>query len=158
MSCLLFLKVLFFQRKLQFIAKKFDKVRFCVRPLCELQLCAALDANDICNNPYLELWYRHDNLSAPLHRFFQMGGQDIPTPHYSDSSMFRNISHQIDMMPLCRRFYVTKTERIGLKCRFADYEKSAVLGRRSICRKYTIPGVPLDSLSLSLSLTLTHRD
>ena len=30
------------------ITKKFDNVRFSVRPLCELQLFAALDTNDIC--------------------------------------------------------------------------------------------------------------
>ena len=47
--------------------KKFDNVRFCVRPLCELQLFAALDANDIRHHPHL-------NLSAPLHRFFPRGG------------------------------------------------------------------------------------
>jgi hypothetical protein len=35
------------QRKLKFFAKQLDKVRFCVRPLCELQLFAALGANDI---------------------------------------------------------------------------------------------------------------
>jgi hypothetical protein len=35
------------QRKLKIFVKKFDNFRFCVRPLCELQLLAALDANDI---------------------------------------------------------------------------------------------------------------
>ena len=34
-------------RKQKIIAKKFDKVRFCVRPHCELQPLAALDVNDI---------------------------------------------------------------------------------------------------------------
>ena len=52
------------QRKLQFSAKKFDNVRFCVRPLCELQLFAALDANDIRHNPHMELWYRHGHLTS----------------------------------------------------------------------------------------------
>ena len=28
-------------------AKKFDSIRFCVRPLCDLQPLAALNANDI---------------------------------------------------------------------------------------------------------------
>ena len=35
------------QRKLKKIVKKFDNFRFYVRPLCELQLFAALDAHDI---------------------------------------------------------------------------------------------------------------
>ena len=61
------------QRKLKNVVKKFDKVRFCVRPLCELQLFAALDANDIRHHPHLELRYRHGDLSAPLHRFFSKG-------------------------------------------------------------------------------------
>ena len=33
------------QRKQNNFAKKFDNVRFCVRPLCELQPLAALDTN-----------------------------------------------------------------------------------------------------------------
>ena len=58
------------QRKLKTFVNKFDNFRFYVRPLCELQLFAALDANDI----------RHHHsgtgmeISAPLHRFFQ--GED----------------------------------------------------------------------------------
>ena len=35
------------QRKLKMFVKKFDNFRFYVRPLCELQLFAALDAYDI---------------------------------------------------------------------------------------------------------------
>ncbi|CAL8277000.1 unnamed protein product [Boreogadus saida] len=35
------------QRKLKNFVKKFDNFRFYVRPLCELQLFAALDAYDI---------------------------------------------------------------------------------------------------------------
>ena len=35
------------QRKRKMFVKKFDNCRFYVRPLCELQLFAALDANDI---------------------------------------------------------------------------------------------------------------
>ena len=35
------------QRKLNIFVKKFENVRFCVRPLCELQLLAALDPNYI---------------------------------------------------------------------------------------------------------------
>ena len=35
------------QRKLNIFVEEFDIVRFCVRPLCELQLFAALDAYDI---------------------------------------------------------------------------------------------------------------
>ena len=57
------------QRKLQYFAKKFDNFRSCVKLLCELQVFAALDAYDIHHHPHLELWYRHGNLSAPLHRF-----------------------------------------------------------------------------------------
>ena len=38
---------LFMQRKLKMFLKKFDNFRFYVRPLCELQLFAALDAYDI---------------------------------------------------------------------------------------------------------------
>ena len=38
------------QRKQNKFAKKFDNVRFCVRPFCELQPLAALDANDIRHN------------------------------------------------------------------------------------------------------------
>ena len=72
--CLWFFKILFVQRKLQFIRKKFDNVRFCERPLCELQTFTALNAIDICNNLYLELWHRNGNLSAPLHSFFPRGG------------------------------------------------------------------------------------
>ena len=44
--------------------KKFDNVRFCVRPLCELQLFAALDGNDKYHHPHLELWYRHGDRST----------------------------------------------------------------------------------------------
>jgi hypothetical protein len=36
-----------------------------VRPLCELQLFDALDANYISHHPHLELRYRHGDLSAP---------------------------------------------------------------------------------------------
>ena len=60
----------FMQRKQLFIMKKFDNFRFCLKPLCELKLFAALDANDI----------RHHHsgtgmeISAPLHRFFPRGG------------------------------------------------------------------------------------
>ena len=53
------------QRKLQFIATKFDNVRFCVRPLCGLRLSAALDVDDIRHLPHWELWYRPGGLSAP---------------------------------------------------------------------------------------------
>ena len=36
------------------MAKKFDKVRFCVKPLGEQQPFTALDANDIRHHPHLE--------------------------------------------------------------------------------------------------------
>ena len=42
------------QRKLKKFAKKFDSVRFYVKPLCELQLFAALDANDMSSPPAIE--------------------------------------------------------------------------------------------------------
>ena len=38
------------QRKVNIFVKKFDNFRFYVRPLCELQLFAALDAYDIRHN------------------------------------------------------------------------------------------------------------
>ena len=44
-----------FSREQNILAKKFDIVRFCVRPLCELQRVAALDAKDIRHHPHLEL-------------------------------------------------------------------------------------------------------
>ena len=40
------------QRELKIFVKKFNNVRFCVRPLFELQLFAALDANDIRHHPH----------------------------------------------------------------------------------------------------------
>ena len=66
--------IIFHAKKTKKFAKKFDNVRFCVRPLCELQLFTALDANDVRHHPHLELRYRHGDLSAPLHRFFPRGG------------------------------------------------------------------------------------
>ena len=37
---------------------------FCVRPLCDTQLLAALGANDIRRQPHLELWCSHGDLPA----------------------------------------------------------------------------------------------
>ena len=63
------------QRKQKKCAKKFDNVRFCVRTLCELQPLAAFEAR--YTSPPPPLWYRHDDLSAPLCRFFQGGNNSI---------------------------------------------------------------------------------
>ena len=59
--------IIFHAKKKKF-ATKFENVRFCVRPHCELQLFAALDANDIRHHPHLELRYRHGDLcsTSPL--------------------------------------------------------------------------------------------
>ena len=47
--------MIIFQENLTFTRRSLILFRFCVRPLCELQLVAALDAKDIRHHPHLEL-------------------------------------------------------------------------------------------------------
>ena len=49
--------------------KKFDNVRFCVRPLCELQLFAALDANDIRYYVTSRTWNSGTDMAISLLHF-----------------------------------------------------------------------------------------
>ena len=75
--------------------EKFENVRFCVRPLCELQLIAAFDANDIRHHPHLEIM----SISL-LHftAFFQGECKSIERGEkYYKSGMWR-----VSVMPLGR--------------------------------------------------------
>ena len=75
----------FMQRKLKIFVKKFDNFRFYVRPLCELQLFAALDTYDIRH--HTRAWN-----SAQTHPFifFDLIGPMSPTGRGVTSSLHRS--------------------------------------------------------------------
>ena len=97
------------QRKLNIFVKKFDNVRFFLRPLCELQPLAALDANDIRH--HTRTWNSGTDMAISLPHFTAFSKGRIKASKEVKTIISRGMC-RFSVMPM-RRLSVLSTPVAG---------------------------------------------
>ena len=106
-----------------------DGLWFCVRPLCELQLFTALDANDTRHHPHWELWYSHGDLSTPLHFTFFSKGRITALKEVKNKDWNQKI---MNFSPL-KHIHILRSHR--------DHRKGRDFGTFECCKQRSINNV-----------------